>query len=155
MLTAVCVNEVWCSIGDFLRTPTKWKDYISGTLCLNYNSKKIQAEVTKFGNIKQWLWDILMWLGFKRSKVKIWFIIFLHIIGWRLSVSINDMLCYVIKIVGLLSCLTSSDCWTTQKWNCHLIALLAMWNSYHLTITVCGFKRSITKVDFSSFLIYV
>ena len=25
----------------------------------------------------------------------IWFIIFLHIIGWRLSVSINDMLCYV------------------------------------------------------------
>ena len=32
----------------------------------------------------------------------IWCIIFIHIIGWRLSVSINDMLCYVMLCIGLL-----------------------------------------------------
>ena len=30
----------------------------------------------------------------------IWCIIFIHIIGWRLSVSINDMLCYVMLCTG-------------------------------------------------------
>jgi len=36
-------------------------------------------------------------------------LIFLHIIGWRLSVSINDMLCYMLCYVICMTCLDGNS----------------------------------------------